>query len=186
MNAYIRSGSADRRAVPALLAAAHQAAIIMTGVLAGAIVATWLTETSLGSSTELWIRYHQAITAAYTYALPPIGGLGLIGALAALALAPRNSHAHRLILAAVGCLLIGLIVTVVVHFPINAEIAVWQPAAPPADWQQLRERWLAGHVVRAALALAAFTLLVIADPGRRRTAPETELQAVLADHDGSP
>jgi len=73
MNAYIRSGSADRRAVPALLAAAHQAAIIMTGVLAGAIVATWLTEASLGSSTELWIRYHQAITAAYTYALPPIG-----------------------------------------------------------------------------------------------------------------
>src|SRR5680860_513685 len=117
------------RPVPVLLGAAHRAAIIMSGILAGAILATWLSEASLRSSTELWIEYHQAITAAYTLALPPIGGLALIGALAALVASGRNSSARRLIGAAVGCLLIGFTVTIVVHFPINAEIATWQPVS---------------------------------------------------------
>jgi len=81
------------------------------------------------------------------------------------------------LLAAVGCLLLGFIVTVVVHFPINAEIATWQPADPPANWQQFRDRWLTAHAVRTVLAVAAFALLVIADPRRRaRAAREAEPQ----------
>ena len=158
------------RPMPALLAAAHPAAIVLAGVLAGAVLGTWLSEASLGSSTELWIAYHQAITTSYTGALPPVGGLGLIAALAALTVSWRIPRERRLILTAVACLIVGLIVTVIVHFPINAEIATWQPAAPPADWQQLRSRWLTAHAVRTALAVAGFTLLVIAGPRRGRTA----------------
>lgn len=156
------------RPMPALLAAARPAAIVLTGVLAGAVLATWLNEASLVGSTELWIEYHQAITPAYTAAVPPIGGLALIAALAALAASWRSPRDRRLILAAVACLLIGLVVTVVVHVPINAEIAAWRPVAPPAEWQQLRDRWLAAHAVRTVLAVAGFVLLV-AGHRRRRT-----------------
>ncbi len=158
------------RAMPSLLGPAHPAAIVLTGVLAGAVLATWLSEASLGGSTEGWIAYHQAITPAYTRAVPPIGGLALIAALAALATPGWNPRDRRLGLAAVGCLLIGLLVTVVVHFPINAEIATWQPAVPPEDWQELRDRWLAAHALRTVLAVAGFALLVIAGPRRRLTA----------------
>ncbi|MDQ3987912.1 MAG: DUF1772 domain-containing protein [Actinomycetota bacterium] len=158
------------RPMTALLATARPAAIVLTGVLAGAVLGTWLSEASLGSSTELWIAYHQAITASYTGALPTIGGLGLIAALAALTVSWRVPRDRWLILTAVACLMIGLIVTVVVHFPINAEIATWRPAAPPADWQQLRGRWLTAHAVRTALAVVGFTLLVIAGSRRGRTA----------------
>ena len=177
VNTYVRAKQADDRPLPVLLAAVHPTVIILTGVLAGAILATWLSEVSIGGSAELWIAYHQAITDAYTYALPPIGGLALIAALAALATSWRNSHGRRHLLAAVGCLLLGFIVTVVVHFPINAEIATWQPADPPANWQQFRDRWLTAHAVRTVLAVAAFALLVIADPRRRaRAAREAEPQ----------
>ena len=90
--------------VPVLLGAAHRVAIILSGVLAGAILGTWLSEASLGSSAELWIGYHQAITPAYTQAVPPIGGLALIATLAALAASWRNPPTRRLLLSAVGCL----------------------------------------------------------------------------------
>jgi uncharacterized membrane protein len=158
------------RPMPALLTAAHPAAMVLTGVLAGAVLATWLSEASVGGSTELWIAYHQAVTPAYTRVVPPLGGLALIAALAALAASWPSPRDRRLILAAVACLVIGLVVTVVVHFPINAEIATWQPADPPADWQQFRDRWLAAHAVRTIFAVAGFALLV-ACCRQRRTEP---------------
>jgi len=148
----------------------HQVAIIASGVLAGAILATWLTEASLGNSAQLWIEYHQAITSAYTRALPPLGGLALLAALATLAVTWRIRPTRWLVLAAVGCLVAGFLVTVVVHFPINAEILTWQPSAPPADWQEFRDRWLTAHVGRSMAALAGFALLVVATTGRQRTA----------------
>jgi len=158
------------RPVPVLLGAAHRVAIILSGVLAGAILGTWLSEASLGSSAELWIGYHQAITPAYTQAVPPIGGLALIATLAALAASWRNPPTRRLLLSAVGCLLVGMLVTVIVHFPINDQIMTWQPDAPPADWQDARARWLIAHAVRTWAAAAGFVLLVLAFSGRRREA----------------
>ncbi len=43
----------DTGRVPVGVAAAHQAAIILTAVLAGAVLATWVVEASLGSLTAL-------------------------------------------------------------------------------------------------------------------------------------
>ena len=155
------------RVAPARLGA-HRVAIILSGVLAGAILGTWLGEASSGGSAELWIGYHQAITPAYTQAVPPIGGLALVATLAALSASWRDLGTRRLLLAAVGCLLVGLLVTVVVHFPVNDQIMTWQPDAPPADWQDLRTRWLVAHAVRTWVAVAGFVLLVFAVSMQRR------------------
>lgn len=165
------------RPMQSLLAAAHTAGIVLTGVLAGAVLATWLNEASLGGSSELWVAYHQAITPAYTRTVPPLGGLAMVAALATLATSGWSRRDRRLVLAAVACLLVGLLVTVVAHFPMNAEIGTWRPVAPPADWQQLRDRWLTAHAVRTVFAVAGFALLVIAAPSRRpQAAPGTELE----------
>ena len=150
----------------ARLGAAGPAAIVLTGLLAGAVMGTWLSEVSLGGSSELWIAYHQAVTPAYTRAVPPLGGLALIAALGALAASWSNPRDRRLTLGALACLLVGLVVTVAVHFPINAEIATWQPAAASADWHQVQQRWLAAHAVRTVAAVAGFVLLVVVGPRR--------------------
>ncbi len=156
--------------VSVLLGVAHRVAIILSGVLAGAIASTWLSEGSLGDPAELWIAYHQAITPAYTQVLPPIGGLALLATLAALAASWRSRRTRRLVLAALACLVVGLLVTVVVHFPINDQIISWQSAAPPSDWQDVRAEWLTAHVVRTVFALSGFVLLVLAFTSRQREA----------------
>jgi uncharacterized membrane protein len=147
--------------VPVLLRAARPVAVVLTGILAGAVVAAWLTDAAVGGSAELWIGYHQAVTTAYTLLLPPVGALALVAALAAVVVCRHRRRDRRLVAGAVGCLLAGLLVTVVVHFPMNSEIATWQAARPPVDWQQVRDRWLTGHAVRATLAVAAFALLAL-------------------------
>ena len=63
--------------------------------------------------------------------------------------------------------IVGLVVTVVVHFPINAEIATWQPAASDTDWHQFQQQWLTAHAVRTVAALAGFVLLVVVGTRRR-------------------
>jgi uncharacterized membrane protein len=153
----------------ARLGAALPAAIVLTGVLAGAVLGTWLSEVSLRGSSELWIAYHQAVTPAYKRVVPPLGMLALIAAVGVLATSWSSSRDRRLTLGATACLLVGLVVTVVVHFPINAEIATWQPATVFADWQQLQQRWLAAHALRTVAAVAGFGLLVAVSTRRRRS-----------------
>jgi hypothetical protein len=45
---------------------------------------------------------------------------------------------------------------------LNAEIMTWVVSAPPPDWPDVRDRWLAAHVLRTALAGISFVLLVVA------------------------
>ena len=51
--------------------------------------------------------------------------------------------------------------TVLVHFPVNAEILTWSPSAPPADWQQIQARWATAHLARTLLTLAGFVVLTL-------------------------
>jgi hypothetical protein len=71
--------------------------------------------------------------------LPPLGGLALLAAAASAVL--HHGRARTLSLAAAVCFVAALAVTVLVHFPLNAEILTWSPAEAPADWQQIQARW---------------------------------------------
>jgi Domain of unknown function (DUF1772) len=165
----------------ARLGAALPAATVLTGLLAGAVLGTWLSEVSLGGSSELWIAYHQAVTPAYTRAVPPLGGLALIATLGALAAFWSNPRDRLLTLGATVCLLVGLVVTVVVHFPMNAEIATWQPATIFADRQQLQQRWLAAHALRTVAAVAGLVLLVAVGTRRRASSGLVEARPLAGE-----
>ncbi len=143
-------------------AVARSVAVLATGLLAGAVLSVWLAQGPLGSSAALYIESHQAVDPVYTRVLPPLGVTGLVAALVALTAGWSQVRARSLTLVAAGCLVLGLIVTVVVHFPINAELLTWSAAAPPADWEALRDRWTAAHAVRTVLTVAAFGLLLAA------------------------
>jgi uncharacterized membrane protein len=58
--------------------------------------------------------------------------------------------------------LIALLVTVVVEVPIVQQIVTWTPSTLPANWQQLRDRWMRFHVVRVIAGIASLVLLLVA------------------------
>jgi hypothetical protein len=64
-------------------------------------------------------------------------------------------------LAATG-LLVVLVGSVAVLIPIQRRLVASGPALPPAAGEALRARWLGGHLVRTAAALACFVLAVAA------------------------
>lgn len=66
--------------------------------------------------------------------------------------------AFNLTAVSAGLLLITAIFVKAKVLPINDEIKKWSRTNPPANWQQVRARWLRLHDVRTVLGLAAFFL----------------------------
>jgi uncharacterized membrane protein len=58
--------------------------------------------------------------------------------------------------------LIALLVTVVVEVPIVQRIVTWTPSTLPANWQQVRDRWMRVHVVRVIAGIASLICLLVA------------------------
>ena len=56
----------------------------------------------------------------------------------------------------------ALLVTVVVEVPIVQQIVTWTSSTLPADWWQLRDRWMKFHVIRVVAGIASVILLVVA------------------------
>jgi uncharacterized membrane protein len=49
--------------------------------------------------------------------------------------------------------------TIVLNVPINEYVKTWDPANPPADWQQARDSWNTLNQIRTPLNYLAFGLL---------------------------
>lgn len=85
-------------------------------------------------------------------------GSVLLPVLAAVALyaAGRRRAGHLWL--ALGAVYFGLVfwLTREINVPINNALALWDPAAPPADWLAARERWNTANLVRTIAAVACF------------------------------
>jgi hypothetical protein len=62
-------------------------------------------------------------------------------------------------LAALALFVVALVVTAIIEVPIVKRIVTWTVPTLPKDWQCLRDRWSAFHIVRIAAAVAGFILL---------------------------
>lgn len=73
-------------------------------------------------------------------------------------------RAPKVWLNAAGFLLfvVALLVTMLVEVPIVKQIVSWTVATLPDDWQRLRDRWSAFHLVRIGAAMMGLVLLLVA------------------------
>jgi uncharacterized membrane protein len=55
-----------------------------------------------------------------------------------------------------------------INIPINEQMALWNPLAPPTDWAGLRDTWNVANAQRTAVAVLCFgvALVITALPGR--------------------
>lgn len=72
----------------------------------------------------------------------------------------RQPTTFYLTLLSFGLYLLALLVTMLIEVPIVKQIVSWTVPTLPADWQPLRDRWAAFHVVRVAAAVAGLASLV--------------------------
>lgn len=135
-------------------------AVVSAGLLSGATVAILVVDAALAGHPQAYLAYHQATTVPLTVLLPPLGAALVAGTATALFRLRGPGRQRSLLIAALACGVLGMLVTVVVHFPINAAFMSMDPAALPDGFHDLAVRWLAAHGVRSVLTVAAFAAVV--------------------------
>jgi hypothetical protein len=70
---------------------------------------------------------------------------------------PRTFY---LTLIGVALFVVALLVTVLIEVPIVKQIVTWTVATLPANWQELRDRWGAFHIIRVVAGIGGLVLLV--------------------------
>ncbi|MFC0006347.1 DUF1772 domain-containing protein [Micromonospora siamensis] len=92
----------------------------------------------------------------------PVWYVGSLALVAVWAVAGWGHHGNALVVTAGGLLVLSVVMSVLLLVPINNRGRTWTPDNRPADWKQQMKRWDRLHLVRVAVIIAAFTLLVAA------------------------
>ncbi|HSI13744.1 MAG TPA: DUF1772 domain-containing protein, partial [Chthoniobacter sp.] len=114
----------------------------------------------------IYLQRQQATIRALNTPMPLLGAATILVTLVSAYL--RRGQRLRCTACVVAALLLvgaGLI-TRLANQPINAVVMTWLPSQPPADWEQLRDRWWHWHILRTLLGSAALLLVLVASISR--------------------
>ena len=135
-------------------------AVVAIGLVAGSLLGTGLVGFSAkGLPEQMWTQSFQLEDALFSKAMPPLF-LTTLAAMLVSCFVTRGG-VRGLFVAATVFMLVVLIVTVRVEVPLNQQIQTWVPGAAPANWTDIRDRWLANHLVRTTAALFGFVCAAV-------------------------
>ena len=134
--------------------------LLAVGLLAGALVGVWLLEHSFRGGGSFYTELKQLQISTFTAPLSLLGAGTVVLGLIYLFLVRGNRLAAGLALAGVLCFVVGFVITVWGHFPINARIVGWSGEAPPEQWAQTAADWRRAHDLRTLLGVLGFGLLL--------------------------
>lgn len=86
----------------------------------------------------------------------------LLSTLALLFMVRRDGPAFFLTLGGFLCLAAMIFVWTIWINPINVQVNAWTPQTLPLNWTEFRDHWAFFHAVRALLALAGLSALIVA------------------------
>jgi len=137
-------------------------ALLFVSLTAGRAFWVTLGENPLKLSGATYVEFFQALDkkVAVPIAITGIGGALLAGVAAMLH--RGDPVVFRLLLLACVLTSVACAVTIFVNVPINNQIATFNPAALPPNYQELVTRWWHWHQVRFALLLPSMICLFIA------------------------
>ena len=138
--------------------------LLLSGMLVGNEFGGWVAvHPALNTlSLSAHIAAEQAVVRRYKAIMPFWMMSTIISAMPVLAqVQDRRSPTFRLTLAGMSCFLAMLIVTFRGNMPINNQILLASPDAPPANWGHLRKRWDRFHTLRNLLNIAGLSCLIL-------------------------
>lgn len=138
-------------------------ATVATGLFAGLI---WTFSVAIDRAEERldavqYATWRQFLIQDLDRGILPVLILTAVAPVVALvALRHRSrSAAWRLTAAAFVVYILGVMVyTLVLNVPINNAMLDWNPAAPPADWAEKRDRWDLLNTIRTPVTIGAFSM----------------------------
>jgi uncharacterized membrane protein len=161
--------------------------LLVVGWIAGAETGSWCCVQPLVPRLpyEQQVALEQGMLGTFGRIMPVLMPLSAVLAIV-LAVVSRSERKAVLWLriAAVICIAVTTLTTLMVNVPINSRTAEWQLSADRAEWDQMRAQWHFFQGVRGILFLMAFVLLALAMTLSRSASIIKEKQQMVAfQHD---
>jgi uncharacterized membrane protein len=148
------------RAIPA----AMFVSLVVVGLVAGIFLATQLGQLRVQNTLDA--RDFTLVKHGFEVAVGKVMPVLVIAAgvsIAPLVFLLRSSGPRFIAVVLALILWAGVIIaTLVYNAPVNALAVEWNPEAPPANWEELRDQWHRGQTIRTPLAIAAFAAIAFA------------------------
>jgi len=147
-----------------VIPAAMFVSLIVVGLVAGIFLATQLGQLRVQNALDA--RDFTLVKHSFEVALGKVMPVLVIAAGVSIALLVflLRSSGPRVIAVVLALILWAgvIIATLVFNAPVNALAVEWNPEAPPANWEELRDQWHRGQTIRTPLAIAAFAAIAFA------------------------
>ena len=135
-------------------------AVVLVGLIAGLLVGTAIEQkTLLVLDPAPWTIARHSTDAVFSRVLPWWWNSTLV--MLFLAAYLNRGGARWMFLVGGLLLLAGIVVTVAIEVPMNKQVVTWDPQALPANFLEIRDRWLRFHVVRTALGVVGFVFAAV-------------------------
>ncbi|MEW1837833.1 DUF1772 domain-containing protein [Nonomuraea angiospora] len=169
-----------------VLVASRSVALLLVGLYAGGVFFVVIAPSVARLPGPAYVRHWQALNVDYGRAMPPLLMAGIVAMIVVSAVSWRRGW---LVFGVSAAALILVILTVVLTLaglePLNRIADAWDPDQLPADWQESRRRWLNLHLIRTALALAAFACLITAQAVDRVPDPPARVDQAVSPGAGN-
>ena len=141
-------------------------AVVCSGVFAGILFGDRMGVTFARPALDAssFLRFQRVQHVHFARLMPPLTLASVVGALAWLIIVrARWDDAQFLLVAlAIGAMVLGAVLTLLVNIPINNQLMTWNVDAPPQNMREIWSRWERIHTIRTILWLGAFALEVVA------------------------
>ena len=140
--------------------------LFLVALLAGLLVGVFIVErVLLKVSASVYTAVQKPKHEVFEPIMPVLDTLVILSGLLVVLLLIRDRKTWVFGLTVVGvvCTIVLTTTTLLVNVPINSEIInTWSVNDPPADWEQVRDRWNLFHAIRTVLAVVALFCLLLA------------------------
>jgi len=133
--------------------------MILSGLLAGALLAIMLGFDTKRFSFPSYLEQQQNIIKAFNVIMPLLGLAVIILTIVSAFSQKSNKPIFVSLLIAALLLIVSGLITRFGNQPINATVMTWSANAEPPNWSLLRDKWLNLHIIRTALSFFAFCMI---------------------------
>jgi uncharacterized membrane protein len=139
--------------------------VFFAALATGGLMVNWI---GLGRamsrlSTSTYVEFHQATNHTFDPYMPIVVVDALLGGIVLAILSPGvHSLSGGLAIAGSVCYVAVLAISLSTNLPINNQVARWSALSPPADWTQIRARWVRFHIIRTLFSLPALACYLLA------------------------
>jgi uncharacterized membrane protein len=137
-------------------------ALVLVALLAGRAFWVWIAENPIDIPEATYVAFFQALDRAIENPIRFVAAGALVLSGISAILARHDRPVFYLWLATFSCVLASSLITILVHVPINHQLAGFSPAALPPCWPELRDRWWEWHKLRMLALVAGMSFAFLA------------------------